>query len=105
YGEPGWLFNLSVWESLEALQQYVYKGLHADMLKRKKEWFGEMEGPSYVLWWIPAGERPTLTEAKRRIALLRQHGPSPEAFSFQHRFPAGVEAPASRPVTPGGIQS
>jgi hypothetical protein len=40
-----------------------------------------------VLWWIPAGAIPTLDEARRRLDLLAERGPTPEAFTFQQRFP------------------
>jgi len=92
YGEPGMLFNLSVWESVEALFTYVYRSDHTRMMQKRQEWFGKMEGPNYVLWWLPEGELPTLAEAKERLAYLAQHGPSPHAFSFKNSFPSPAEA-------------
>jgi hypothetical protein len=86
YGEPGLLFNFSVWESVDALYNYVYKSAHAMMIKSRQEWFGEMEGPHYVLWWAPAGTLPLLEEAKKRLAYLRAHGPTVDAFTFKHPF-------------------
>lgn len=86
-GEPGLLFNMSVWESLESLKEFTYKSNHKSVLQRRTEWFGEMDGPSYVLWWMPVGELPTLEEAKLRIAYLKEHGPSLYAFDFKHPFP------------------
>jgi hypothetical protein len=44
-----------------------------------------------VLWWVPAGHIPTLTEAKERLDALRRDGPTPYAFNFKERF----EAPES----------
>jgi hypothetical protein len=41
-----------------------------------------------VLWWIPAGHIPTLTEATARLGLLRVQGPSYEAFNFRRLFAA-----------------
>ena len=35
-----------------------------------------------VLWWVPEGHRPTIAEAKARLDLLRELGPTPEAFDF-----------------------
>lgn len=87
YGEPGLLFNLSVWESVEALHAYTYQGAHAAMMKSRREWFGEMQSANYVLWWKPAGELPTLEEAKQRIAYLNAHGPTEEGFTFKQPFP------------------
>ncbi len=87
YGEPGILFNLSVWESVEALYSYVYQSEHARMMKSRREWFGEMDGPNYALWWIPTTELPTLEEGKRRIAYLTAHGPTERAFTLHQPFP------------------
>jgi len=94
YGVPGLLFNLSVWESVEALQNYVYKGPHAHMMQRRREWFGEMTTPNYVLWWISKDELPTLDEAKIRLAYLTEHGPSPFAFGFRNVFPPPIDEDA-----------
>lgn len=90
YGEPGLLFNLSVWESVEALSHYVYQSEHLKMMQMRSQWFGTMQGPNYVLWWIPAGELPTLEEAKVRIAHLAANGPTPFAFTFKQSFPPPV---------------
>lgn len=88
YGEPGILFNLSVWESIESLYTYVYRSQHAQMMKSRKDWFGEMEGPNYVLWWLSADEIPTLEEGKNKINHLATHGPTQHAFTFNKPFPS-----------------
>ena len=80
--------NLSVWESLESLQQFVYKSGHVDVLRGRKQWFEQIEGPILVLWWIPAGEIPTVREAQERLRHLKDHGPTPHAFTFRTPFPA-----------------
>jgi hypothetical protein len=41
-----------------------------------------------ALWWVPAGHTPTVDEAKHRLARLREHGDTPEAFGFRRIFPA-----------------
>src|SRR2546426_6022537 len=48
--------NLSVWASLEALQQFVYKSHHVEALRGRHHWFEPIEGPILALWWIPAGQ-------------------------------------------------
>jgi hypothetical protein len=80
--------NMSLWESLEALQHYVYKSAHVGPLRDRKQWFEPIEGPILALWWIPAGHIPTIEEAKDRLRRLKEHGPSPEAFTFRTPFPA-----------------
>jgi hypothetical protein len=79
--------NLSVWESLEALQQFVYKSAHVGPLRDRKEWFEPIDGPILALWWIPAGHIPTVVEAKERLRLLEERGPSADAFTFRTPFP------------------
>ena len=87
YGEPGMLFNLSVWESMEALHGYTYRSQHAQVMKSRREWFDEMEGPNYALWWLPAGELPNLQDGKKRIAQLAAQGATAQAFTFKNPFP------------------
>jgi len=80
--------NMSVWESLEALQQFVYRSAHAAPLRDRKEWFEPIEGPILALWWIPAGHIPTVAEALARLQQLKECGPSPDAFTFRKPFPS-----------------
>ncbi len=85
---------MSVWESPDALFDYVYKSGHIQVLSRRKEWFERSDTPSMVLWWVPAGRVPTLDDGLERLAHLTHHGPSERAFTFKTRFPApsGVAA-------------
>jgi hypothetical protein len=80
--------NMSVWESLEALQRYVYSSAHVGPLRDRRQWFEPLEGPILALWWIPIGHIPMVAEAKERLALLKERGPSPDAFTFRVPFPA-----------------
>lgn len=82
------LVNLSVWQDVESLSHYVYRTAHVEILRRRKEWFEKMEAASYVLWWVPAGHRPTLTEACARLEDLRARGPTAAAFTFRESFAA-----------------
>lgn len=86
YGEPGILFNLSVWDSVASLYEYTYKSAHAEMIRRRKEWFDSMEGYHYVLWWLPATKLPTVAEGKERLKLLNSKGPTLDAFNFAQPF-------------------
>jgi hypothetical protein len=47
------------------------------------EWFERLAEAFLVLWWVPAGHRPSVEEAKDRLARLRRDGPSPDAFTFR----------------------
>ena len=80
--------NMSVWETLEALQQFVYKSRHVETLRARQQWFLPIEGPILALWWIPAGQIPTVADARVRLDHLQAHGPTPFAFTFRTPFPA-----------------
>ena len=80
--------NMSVWASLESLQQFVYKSEHVRPLRDRKQWFQPVDGPILALWWIPAGHIPTVAEAWERLAHLKENGPTAHAFTFRTPFPA-----------------
>src|SRR5690242_4227314 len=90
YDDEMIIVNLTVWESVEALREFVYKNQHYGVLRDRKRWFERFEGPYYALWWIPAGHLPRVEEGKERLDRLRQHGDSAYAFSFKHIFPEPV---------------
>jgi hypothetical protein len=81
------LVNMSVWESLEALREYVYRSAHAPVLGQRKQWFETLTTPFMALWWVPAGHVPSMEEAKARLAELTARGPGPGAFTFKQAFP------------------
>ncbi|GAB3671251.1 DUF3291 domain-containing protein [Actinocorallia lasiicapitis] len=86
YGDPELMVNMSVWESREALFDYVYRTVHMDYVRRRREWFQHLGEMFQVLWWVPEGELPTVAEAKERLEHLREHGPTPYAFTFRQAF-------------------
>jgi len=57
------------------------------VLRDRDEWFSRFERAYLALWWIPAGHRPSVDEAKRRLAHLDQLGPTSFAFTFKVTFP------------------
>ena len=97
YEDDRILFNMSVWKSLEALHEYVYKSDHVGPLRARRQWFEPLPGPSLVLWWVPAGHVPSIEEAKARFDLLAAHGPGPDAFTFRQPFPPPGQALQTRP--------
>ncbi|MGI8334612.1 DUF3291 domain-containing protein [Actinomadura scrupuli] len=80
------IVNFSVWTSRQALWDFVYRSAHLDALRRRREWFTRVDESYSVLWWIPAGHRPTVPEAVERLDLLRLHGPGPRAFTFRDHY-------------------
>lgn len=87
-----YIANLTVWESIEALTDFVYRSDHAAVMRRRREWFSRMVEAYLVLWWIPAGTSPTLAEAIERLEHMRAHGPSPYAFTIRESWPAAGAA-------------
>lgn len=88
YDDPNVLVNLSVWTGMDALQEYVYRSDHAGIMRQRREWFERVPEATMVLWWVPAGHRPDITEAVTRLEVLRRDGPTAAAFTFWQPFPA-----------------
>lgn len=85
-GDPMIVINFSVWEDADSLFEYAYHSKHVEIFRRRREFFEHMEAPYLVLWWVPAGHIPTVDEAEGRLDHLREHGPTPHAFTFKRRF-------------------
>ena len=88
FNDPRLLVNLSVWEDLPSLKEYVYRSGHAEIMRRRQEWFEKMGDLHTVLWWVPVDHEPSVTEAEERLTMLRVAGPTSEAFDFRDTFPA-----------------
>jgi hypothetical protein len=77
------MVNMSVWESAEALERFVWNTAHRRFYERKSEWFAPFGAPHFVMWPVPIGHRPGLAEAAERLARLTEHGPSDDAFGWE----------------------
>ena len=82
------LVNMSVWKSVEALYEFVYESPHLAVMRRRREWTTRLDEQHLCLWWIEQGHIPTVEEAIERLDLLREHGPTPRAFTFKRRYDA-----------------
>jgi hypothetical protein len=89
------LLNMSVWDSIEALSEFVYRSGHKDVLRQRRQWADRFEGVQTAMWWIRAGTLPEPSEAVARLEHLERVGASEHAFTFQHRFPAPDDAEAT----------
>jgi Domain of unknown function (DUF3291) len=97
-GSAGVLTNMSVWESVEALAEFVYSPRHREVLRQRREWFEKMAEAYLAMWWIPRGHVPTTDEAEERVLHLREHGVTPFAFTLKEHFPAPDAAGPAEPV-------
>jgi len=86
--DPFILVNMSVWESVEALRDFTYKGDHLKVYRDRRNWFQKVEAPQYCLWWVPAGHVPTVAEGRARLEHYQKNGPTPHAFWFSKLYPA-----------------
>jgi hypothetical protein len=82
-GDPMMAVNMSVWENVESLEKYVWQTVHKRFYGRRHEWFEEMGERYFVMWWVPAGHLPTITEAIERLDHLKAHGPTDRAFAWK----------------------
>jgi uncharacterized protein DUF3291 len=87
YPDDRIIINFSVWEDVESLQTFTYRGDHVAIMRRRREWFQHMKESYLALWWIPAGTVPTVPEAMERLEHMRRHGPTADAFNFRNVYP------------------
>jgi uncharacterized protein DUF3291 len=99
-GSAGVIMNMSVWESVDALADFVYSRPHREIMRRRREFFQKMTEAYTAMWWIHRGTTPATGDAEDRVRHLRAYGPTPRAFTLRTHFPppgAGDTAPR-----PGG---
>ncbi len=95
FDDPLIIVNLTVWTSVEALEAFAYGDpRHRAVMRGRREWFERHQEASVALWWLPAGETPTVAEATDRLGHLREHGPTQTAFTFREGFPPPVATAA-----------
>jgi hypothetical protein len=82
-GDPRFVSNLTVWESVETLEAFVWNTVHRAFYERRAEWFEVLGRMHFVMWWVPAGHRPTLEEGLARLAQRQDHGDSDDAFGWE----------------------
>jgi len=80
--------TLSLWEDVETATAFSYRGVHADALRVRHDWFRKIDGPSHVAWWQPGDALPHWAEANERYERVwTQEGP--DAFLLQRPFDSG----------------
>jgi hypothetical protein len=91
--DPNEIVNLSVWERIEDLRNFLARTVHRHFHNRKAEWFVSPGQAHAVMWWILRDHRPSLEEGSARLRSLRRDGPTAYAFDWSL-----VTAEASRLV-------
>lgn len=82
YEDERMMINMSVWETVDDLRQFVYRSGHVHVMRHRREWFERMK-IFMALWWVPVGHIASVDEAKERLAYLEANGPTPFAFTFK----------------------
>jgi Domain of unknown function (DUF3291) len=83
-GDAQFVSNLTVWENVETLEAFVFNTVHRAFYARRAEWFEVLGKMHFVMWWVPAGHKPTLDEALERLALLQANGDTDQAFGWSY---------------------
>ena len=86
YNDEQVIINISVWESIASLETFVFKTLHTDFLKRRKEWFQKFGKVSTAMWWISEGDFPSVENAVELLDYLQKNGPSQKVFNFRNKY-------------------
>lgn len=86
FDDPNMIVNMSVWDSVDSLKNFMFRTHHRDFMRRKGEWFHRLAEDTYVLWWVEDEHIPSLDEAIERLEHLRETGDSPYAFTFKASF-------------------
>ena len=74
--------TLSVWESAETLEQFVWNTVHRQFYARRAEWYDAIGNSHLVLWWVPVGHRPSVAEAMARFKAWQAQGDTDQAFGW-----------------------
>lgn len=82
--DPQFVANLTVWDDVESLENFVWNTVHRQFYERRAEWFEVMGDMHFVMWWVPQGHRPSLDEALARLEHLRAEGDSDHAFGWSY---------------------
>lgn len=101
FGE-NFVVNMSVWDTVQSLNDFVYRSGHIEIMRRRREWFEKPREAHMVLWWVPPDHIPSLEEGEERLRHLRMHGPTQRAFTFKQSFPAPNFKGAHGPIKVNG---
>ncbi len=83
-GDPQFVSNLTVWEDVASLENFVWNTVHKQFYDRRAEWFEALESMHFVMWWVPEGHQPTLEEALERLDHRNANGDSEYAFTWAY---------------------
>lgn len=83
-GNPRTASTLSVWQDVASLHHFTFQTVHRQFYDRGGEWHVPRAAPNFVMWHVPEGHRPAISEATDRLAHLTAHGASAHAFDWAY---------------------
>ncbi|MEM5475962.1 DUF3291 domain-containing protein [Pacificibacter sp. AS14] len=101
--DPQFVANMTVWEDVSSLEQFVFNTVHKKFYDRREEWFQILGGQHFVMWYVKQGHKPTLDEALERLAIREKHGDSDYAFGWSYLKEAQLHVTKS--CAPNGTES
>ena len=79
--------NFSAWRDYDSLYAYTFTDGHLEIMKKKRKWFEKMPPPYTVLYYgdeddLVKPKEQLLEAAKHKLAYIKRHGETPNAFGF-----------------------
>jgi heme-degrading monooxygenase HmoA len=76
------IVNLSVWQDVKALRDFVFSGVHKRAISKRGSWFMPLPALYSVMWRVPPGHLPTIEEGFGRLEILQRKGSCEAAFDW-----------------------
>ena len=83
-GDDRLIATISVWDSVETFERFVWDTLHRQFFQQRADWFEVMDRMHFAMWWVDPGAQPSLAEAVARLDHLNAHGDTDFAFGWSH---------------------
>ncbi len=80
--DPQHVVNLTVWDSVETLGDFVWNTVHRQFYEKREKWFEVLGQQHFVMWWVPDGHKPSVEEALAKLDELRANGSSEDVFGW-----------------------
>lgn len=98
------LYHISMWQDIQVFSDFSFGKAHEYLVRNKTRWAPSVARVQFVMWWLPAGQPPTLSEANAKLITLEESGPTPAAFNWHQTFsPQGETQP--KYVVPGNTKA
>lgn len=86
FDDSSFIVNMSVWETVDDLKDFVYNSGHMEVFRKRTKWFERMKTPHMALWWVKVGDYPTAEDGKNKLLELEKYGETVSSFSFKKLF-------------------